>query len=379
MSSVAAAAPAPSVPPAGSNGSGPVCEAGEAPSVPPVLTCKLCCRTLPSTAPGRVKGKTWTCRHCLTLETLLYRHLGSSEAQGWSVDARNDFFRRSTSLEVAGLNWATVKTLIVECQATRFIKEQSNQVTAKSLPLSVWVRKGWTEEAVKQDPSEEDPHQGTLYAVPVKSTTMKEARQLVEEQLQQKEKEVLANKKKGKRAAKDEDTEEQEWDVVPHKPAASGEGPTAKKAKTGTPSAAAKEKAEKSALRAASQANKANEAMALLAAKSTGVLSKLLKSSQALQQQAQKANLDLPEALKSLEEAMERGNVWNKACVDALPLATAAKGTGARLADLPFSGKDLQDYTKATAEVQKEIRIALKALKEKEKEKVAEGGVATEK
>ena len=65
--------------------------------------------------------------------------------------------------------------------------------------------------------------------------------------------------------------------------------------------------------------------------------------------------------------------------MDALPLATAAKGTGARLAYLPLSGKDLQDYTKATAEVQKEIRIALKALKEKEKEEVAEGGVATEK
>ena len=119
--------------------------------------------------------------------------------------------------------------------------------------------------------------------------------------------------------------------------------------------------------------------MALLAAKATGVLSKTLKSSQALLQQAEKAKVDLPEALKSLEEAVERGNVWNKACVDILPLATAAKGTGARLTDLPFNAKDLQDYTKATAEVQKEIRLALKGLKEKEKEMAAEGVATVEK
>jgi hypothetical protein len=69
--------------------------------------------------------------------------------------------------------------------------------------------------------------------------------------------------------------------------------------------------------------------------------------------------------------------MWNKACVDALPLATAAKGTGARLADLPFTAKDLQDFIKATAEVQKEIRAAAKVLKEKEK--TAEGGETAEK
>eukprot|EP00435_Cladocopium_sp_Y103_P064976 s849_g26.t1 len=344
---------APSVPAATAVETVPACEAGKAPSVPDYLSCKLCCRTLPSSAPGRTKGKTWTCRHCLSLETLLYRHLGSAESQGWSVDSRNDFFRRSTSLDVAGCTWTTVKTLIVECQATRLIKEQSNKVTAKSLPLSVWVKKGWTEEAVKQYPAEEDPNMGTLYAVPIKSTTMKEAKQLIEEQVERKEKEVLADKNKGKRA-RNETTEEGDWDVVPHQPTA-----------------------EKSALRAASQANKANESMALLAAKSAGVLSKMLKASQGLQQQAQKANLVLPEALKSLEEAMERGNLWNKACVDALPLATAAKGTGARLADLPFTGKDLQDFTKATAEVQKEIRAALKALQDQEK--AAEGGESTKK
>ena len=308
---------------------------------------------------------------------MLYRHLGSAEAQGWSVDSRNDFFRRSTSLDLAGCTWTTVRTLIVECQATRIIKEQTNKVKAKSLPLSVWEKKGWDPEVVKKYPSEEDPVNATLYAVPIKSTTMSEAKQLIEEQIQRKEKEVMDNKKKGKRQEPGDQPEEIEWDVVPHQPAASGEGPKSKKLKSSAPTAAAKEKAEKSALRAASQADKANQNMALLAAKATGVLSKMLKSSQALQQQADKAQLLLPEATKSLAEAVERGNTWNQACINALPLATAARGTGARLADLPFNNKDLQDFTKATAEVQKEIRAALKEIKDKEK--AGTGDAAAEK
>ena len=56
---------------------------------------------------------------------------------------------------------------------------------------------------------------------------MKEARQLIEEELQRKEKEVLQkNAKKVKRQDDDVDGhEEEEWDVVPHRPAASGGQP----------------------------------------------------------------------------------------------------------------------------------------------------------
>ena len=49
--------------------------------------------------------------------------------------------------------------------------------------------------------------------------------------------------------------------------------------------------------------------------------------------------------------------------MSALPLATAAQGTGARLDALPFTNKDLQDYAKATAVLQKQIREDLKSLK----------------
>ena len=124
----------------------PAQAAAKAPSVPEGLCCKLCARILPASSPGRMRNKTWTCRHCLSLELLLYRHLGSSEKQGWSVDSRTDFYRSSTALEVAGCRWSTVKTMLVESQATRLVKEQENRVTAKSLPLSVWIKKGYDEE-----------------------------------------------------------------------------------------------------------------------------------------------------------------------------------------------------------------------------------------
>ena len=343
----------------------PAHAAADAPSVPEGLCCKLCARTLPASSPGRMRNKTWTCRHCLSLEMLLYRHLGPSEKQGWSIDSRTDFYRRSTAVDVAGCTWSTVKTMIVESQATRLVKEQENRVTAKSLPLSVWVKKGYDEEAVKKYPAEEDENLGKLYAVPVKSVTMKEARQLIEEELQTKEKEVLEkNAKKMKRQGDDAGAkEEDEWDVVPHISAAGGGQPKGKKAKTDGNTAAASAKAAKSAAKATVSANKANEQLTMLASKATGLLSRLLKSTQTLLLQAEKAKLEASSEIEDLKSSWERGTAWNKASVSALPLATAAQGTGARLEALPFTSKDLQDYAKATAGLHKQIREDLKKLK----------------
>lgn len=167
-----------------------------------------------------------------------------------------------------------------------------------------------------------------------------------------------------------EPAEEEEalWDVVPKGRAASAGEPKVKKGKgAAQASAAAKAKAEKAAKQETSKANKANEQMMLLAAKGAALLAKLLKSSNALSQQAQKANLQAPEKLADLQKSIERGEQWNKFCVDALPLATAAKGTAASLPSLPFAGKDLQDYSKATTALHQEIRQSLKALKDKVK------------
>ena len=259
------------------------------------------------------------------------------------------------------------------------MKEQKNKVKAKSLPLSVWLAKGYEESGVKQYPAEEDPHLGQLYAVPVKEVSLSEIKALIHEELQKKEKEAAQNKN-----PKRKEPAEAEWDVVPKASAACAGEPKAKKGKGAVQtSAAAKAKAEKAAKQENIKANQPNEQMALLAAKGAALLAKLLKSSHALSQQTQKANLQAPDKFEDLQKSIERGEQWNKSCVDALPLATAAKGTGASLPMLPFSSKDLQDYSKATTALQQEIRQALKALKEKEKaEDTAEeavGAAAAEK
>ena len=125
--------------------------------------CKLCTRQLPEGSPGRVFGKQWCCRHCLSLESLLYRNLGSVEQQGWTTQGRADFFKKSVETMSTGrYSWETVRTLVVEVQTEERVREQINKVRAKALPLNVWVAKGYEEAAVKKFPSEECPNLGTL-------------------------------------------------------------------------------------------------------------------------------------------------------------------------------------------------------------------------
>ena len=206
--------------------------------------CKLCTRQLPEGSPGRMIGKQWCCRHCLSLESLLYRNLGSSEQQGWTTRGRSDFFKKSAETMSTGrYNWETVKTLVVEQQTEERVREQINQVRAKALPLNVWIAKGYEEAAVKKFPSEECPNLGTLYSVPVKETTLKEIRRLVEQEIQQKEMDAKG-KNKGKRKNGEGNAEEDvtEWDVVPHvTTSGTAEGP----AKASKVSAGTTQKAEK--------------------------------------------------------------------------------------------------------------------------------------
>ena len=59
-----------------------------------VNTCKLCRRDLPE-EPGRLKGKTFQCRPCLTLQSLLYRNVGAGTLDKWTQDQKKDFFRKA--------------------------------------------------------------------------------------------------------------------------------------------------------------------------------------------------------------------------------------------------------------------------------------------
>ena len=174
---------------------------------------------------------------------------------------------------------------------TRQVKEQKNMVRSKSLPLDVWLKKGYKEDHVKKFPAEEDPVMGQLYSVPVKEVSLAEIRSLVSEQVQQKEKEAQESRKK-KRSA-DAEGAADDWDLVTQ---ASQEdaAPSSKRAKWSTAgtSAAAKAKAGKQFQRESIKiikAEKANENLVQLASKGTGILAKNIKLSQAVLSQAEQS------------------------------------------------------------------------------------------
>ena len=328
--------------------------------------CKLCKRNLPAGSPGRLRGKNWTCRHCLTMEAMLFRHLGSSDQQGWSTEARGIFFRKTVALQTGQFNWETVRTMIIQSQSVQRIKEQGNKVSAKALPLGVWLTKGWTKEHVEQFPAETDPILGQLYSIPVKETTMKEIWRLVEEEIEKKEqaaKKMKAGKRKG------EEEQEEEWDVVvPSAPTADGQPRKVAKA-----AARASAKEAKTLEKERAQQDKSNGQVSELAARAAGMLSKTLKSLQSGVQQCAKANIE-PQGLVDLKDAITRCEEWNGKAAHLLGLAEATKGSGAKLPPLPFAAKDLSDLVKAANAELKSVRQALKAhkdalAKEKETEK----------
>ena len=132
----------------------------------------------------------------MTLESLLFRHFGAAESQGWTTQGHADFFKKSAETMVNGrFQWETVRALMVQTLTVQKIREQTKKVQSKSLPLAVWVQLGYTKQQVLQFPSEKDSILGEVYAI------------RVEEEISEKER---AAKSKGKRKADDGE----DWDIV---------------------------------------------------------------------------------------------------------------------------------------------------------------------
>lgn len=116
------------------------------------------------------------------METLLHRHLGPANQQGWSVESKVDFFKKAATadLKTGAHSWETVRTWVIETQTVRETSEQENRVKSKS---SVWLEKGYAKEDALKYPVEDDPNLGPLYSVPVKSCTLREAKARVTEEV----------------------------------------------------------------------------------------------------------------------------------------------------------------------------------------------------
>ena len=258
------------------------------------LSCNMCRRNFPKAAPGRAKGKQWSCRHCLSLQTMLYRNMGPMQHQDWTEDSKANFFRRAAAKELAGAKWETVRTLLTDCLTVQHLEERGAEVNAESLPLSVWITKGYEAEAVKQFPAEKCPKLGQLYAIPVRTDTWKDVhRKLTEEVLS---KELAVKKQKGCKRPREDDP----WDIIPlQAPAAAAQ--SNKKEKT--------EKAvdpEKQKAREASKADKSNQVQGALASKSIPILMRVCQGCEATLAKARTlSGLDADD-VTAVEEALKK-------------------------------------------------------------------------
>ena len=82
--------------------------AAEAGQQPATKLCQLCRRELPADSKGRLKKKTFACRHCLTVQTVLYRNLGPGCLEKLALTQKREFFAKSAEEQLQdGYCWKT--------------------------------------------------------------------------------------------------------------------------------------------------------------------------------------------------------------------------------------------------------------------------------
>ena len=339
---------------------------GEAPTAPPTaapagkeMTCSMCRRSFPTAAPGRAKGKQWACRHCLSLQTMLYRKLGPMEHQDWTQESKANFFRRAADKNLAGRDSPVVRTLLTDCLTVRHLEERGAEVNAESLPLSVWVTKGYSEDAVKQFPAEECPKLGQLYSIPVRKDTWRDVHSKLTSEVLVKERAV--KKRKGDKKSPKEDV----WDVVEVAEAAPAQ--PNKKVKVEQDPNKAKACEEKAKQRAEAQAEKANKVQETLAAKSLPVWMRVCQGCEMALAKAKSLHVDVgPQFTEPVEEALTKCKPWLQAASDMVSVANKT-AKGVQLQPLPFSAEEVQTHSKAAFTVLKDLKDEMSRINKTER------------
>ena len=325
--------------------------------------CKMCLRTLPATTPGRVKGKTWQCRTCLSLHSMLYRNLGPGVLEEWNEEQKRSFFQKGVASCPAQDNtsWETVRTCVVQVQTKARLEESGSQVVSESLPMGVWLQRGFDKEAVENFADSRCPKLGQLYSVPVRSDIWREVRSKVEQEILQREKDVRKKAKGKKRKQADGEEEqanadEEEWDVAPAQKPMAFLG--AAKAKAQKPAREEKEADKQKRLdKENKKTDKDNERKMNDAVKALAALTPLAKSLGAIKAQAQKLSLPLATLEAALMETEEK-----KTQANALVTSQNHVAAHVPLPPLPFTVEDLKNHVKATksllAQTRKDVRAA---------------------
>lgn len=323
------------------------------------VQCVLCGLLYAPSGNGRLRGQKFTCHSCAAADKQLRRGLGDkSELQALEPEEQRKFFQRLQKEKAAqggsALPWVTVRAQLITTLTTKQVTSNEAKVKTKSLPLSVWLARGWEKEIVEGCPSEKDEALGTLvYRVPVKSQTWKEAHHEIQERILRQEKDMT--QKRGKKKPADGDDEEMD---VPEPPKSQGQ-----KAER------AEENAEKKALQLAKKTAGVNGKVAMTAAKSVGILSSDLQAVSKLKNRIQQ---EIPEGiLETTTKSLEQLSAWTGACKQAMQLAEKAEVQSGQQAQPPldFDLNEVKMLHKTCVEVQKSLRPLLPAPKSKAKAK----------
>lgn len=326
------------------------------------LLCTLC-GLLHDPSAGRLHGTRFGCHSCLAADKQLRRGLGSkAELQSLEPEEQRKFFQRlqqeKKQQQGKAIPWVTVRAELVTTLCTKQVTSNEAKVKTESLPLTVWLARGWERDIVLRCPVEKDEAlQVELYKVPVKSQCWKEAHEEIRERILRQEKEASQKKSRGR--AKAGDAEDEELDL-PEPPKMKGD----EAAKT-------EKDAEKKALQIAKKAKGLNAKAAMTAAKSVGTLSGDL---QAVTKLKDKIQVDIPDGiLETTTASLEKLTKWTAACKQALQLAEKAEiQSGAESQPLlPFDLNDVKMLHKTCVEVQKSLRPLLPVPKRKAKAKAA--------
>ena len=344
------------------------------PAGPVTMVCKLCGLKYDPSA-GRMHGRTFKCTPCDSAERNVRRNLGEHKPLNeWENSECEAFFKRLHAAKAKDpqgrLMWTTVRANMLTTLCEQDISKFSSICDVVSLPLSVWLKKGWEESVIRQQPSEESEEYGcTVYKLPSKKLRWKETFETEEAKLLQKEKECAQKKQaKGKKNA---GADADELDVPM---AAQGEG---KKSE-----AKAEENDEKQAARERKKMLQSNEKIANLAARAVGPLTAAATSLTKLMEKAEPHRESIePGVFTCAEDVLAKVAPWSTAAREAMNQQDVNKNGSPEacvaLEPLPFSGEEMKLAMKTNAEAAKALRAAIPkraAAKSKAKENTQDDG-----
>ena len=170
--------------------------------------CRFCALHYPE-AEGRLHGNSFECKSCATSEKMLRRNLGSAACRKpFSPKESAAFFWEIAKQKAAApkgrLQWNTIRGTLVKQLTDQKVTSFKASVSGKSLPLNVWLQKGYRQEVVEGCPNYRCPDiKDQVYQVPVKEVKWSEEHSKIEAQILQHEQEAAKKKTTGKRKSKD--------------------------------------------------------------------------------------------------------------------------------------------------------------------------------